>query len=213
MKPDHFAGPVQARLHGRGGDSECAGNFIARAIFNVAHLVDRLILGRERRDGVVEELLHLTACQNELRSGFGAGDFAAFVFESRELQKRQQSLALLELPADTFGNLREPGAEGSGIAQLVEVTISLQEGFDENIFSVFAVAAGADHLAIDGILVLARERLEIARRGIAGVGTHEDIVPLVAWLGCTQRHGRTSNWFEGDPSLRLTNSCAQDDTL
>ena len=189
---DKFAGSMQTRLHGRNGNSECAGNFVARAIFDVAHLVDRLILGRERRDGIVEELFHLTTRRDELGCGFGAREFAAFVVESRKLQKRQQRLALFELPADTPGDLGQPGAEGGGIAQLVEMTIRLDEGFHEDVFGVFAIAAGADHVAIDGILVLARKSFEIARRGMGDVGTHREIVPVEAWRGCTQGHIRES---------------------
>jgi hypothetical protein len=33
------------------------------------------------------------------------------------------------------------------------MAVSAQQSFDKNVFRIFAVPAGADHLAVDGILV------------------------------------------------------------
>jgi hypothetical protein len=58
------------------------------------------------------------------------------------------------LPTDTSCDLRQPGPEGCGFAQLIEMAIGLEQGVDKHLFGIFPVAAHADHLPIDSILVL-----------------------------------------------------------
>jgi hypothetical protein len=53
-----------------------------------------------------------------------------------------------------------------------------EKSLDQNIFCVLAVAADAQHLTVDGVLVLIRQRLEVHRVAYAS------IVPLEQERSC-----------------------------
>jgi len=44
---------------------------------------------------------------------------------------------------------------------MVEAAIGLQQGLDENVFRIFAIATDAQHLPVDSILVLVSERFKV----------------------------------------------------
>lgn len=185
MRPDEFTSAVQARFHGRARDAELEGDLIAGAIVDVAELVGLPIKRRECCDGFVEKLLHLTARQVQLGGRFRTRDLAAFLGKSRELHQGKKSFPFLELPTDALGDLREPCAEGGGIAQLVEVAISLEQSFDQNVFCVFAVAADANELTVDEVFVLTRQGIEV----VCGSCSHTSMLAGTYWVRCVWNHG------------------------
>src|SRR5450755_1491800 len=58
-------------------------------------------------------------------------------------------------------DLRQPCAECTRLPQLIEVAIRLQQGLDQYIFSILAIAACSHKLAVDGIFMLARKVLKV----------------------------------------------------
>jgi hypothetical protein len=76
----------------------------------------------------------------------------------------QQCLAAAELPADAAGNAAEPGAKGFLRAEGIEAAVGLEQGFDQDILGILAVAADAHHLPVDGVLVASGQLVEVAIR-------------------------------------------------
>ncbi len=186
---DQGAGAVQPRFHSRARDAELLRDGISGVIFNVPQGVHSAIFRRERCDCVLEELLHLPAGQLQFRCGIRTGDLAALVFQRGKLKQGQQGFPLFELPADPLGDLREPGAEGGRVPELVEVTGGFQQSFNQDVFRVLAIAAGANELPINDVFVLAREGVEVVRNGVG----HKSMLAALTRNLCVWNHRPMTN--------------------
>src|SRR5215472_7988217 len=106
-----------------------------------------------------------------VRACVGAWDFNAFFFHLRKLDDRQHRLPSFQPPANAAADPCQPGTKGLGMLKLVQMPICPEKRLDQNIFRVLSVAANAQHLTVDCILVLIRQRLEVH------LFTHASIVP------------------------------------
>jgi len=111
----------------------------------------------------------------------------------------EQRFALLQLPTNAFRDLRQPGAKRRRFAQLIEMTVGLEQRFDQHVFGIFAVAAHADHLPIDGVLVLPRQCVEV----------HTSILALLGLKRITDGHRRASDRSGRGRQSRNDSGCSR----
>ena len=148
-------------LHCRRGDTQFLGYFWSGHILQVAHLIDQAVRFGQGRNGRAHQLFHLCGLHLRLDGGLLSGEFSSFRLQHGELQDREQGLTLPQLPANTAGDRGEPGAKGSGVTKLVEVPVGFEQGFDQDVLGILPIPADPDHLAVNGVLVLVDQELEV----------------------------------------------------
>src|SRR5664279_2152527 len=128
---------------------------------NIAQFVNLAFLRRQRFDGPLQQRLHLFPGNTGFRRLPVRYQLHPVFLQRRELKDGQQGLALLQLPAHAASDLRKPCAECARLSQLIEVAICLQQGFDQYVFSILAIAACSHKLTVDGVFMLVRKVLKI----------------------------------------------------
>ena len=133
-------------------------DLFAAPFLDIAKLVDGSIRGGQSCERAQKNSLHFS--YGPKLFGAGAGDRET---EFGHLLKRQQRFSAADAETNAAGDLRQPGAEGLGVAKPVDVPPGSQERLDQDILSILTVAADAQHLAIDRVFVLIGEGFEVHR--------------------------------------------------
>ena len=152
---------MQARLHRRQRHTEPRGNFFTWQLLQIAQLVHLAKARRKRANRAIQVILHPPALKLLFRRWTIGRDLAPFLLQLRELQKRRKGRLLFQLPANTPRDLRQPRLKCARRTQLIHVPIRLQQGVNQHVFSVFTVAAGANHLAVHCVFVRGCQALKL----------------------------------------------------
>jgi hypothetical protein len=179
---------MPAALHRREREAKPKRRLFSRKLLQCAEFVHLPVVAGQAVQRRAEDGFHLGHPCRVLGRRLLVDRFESTLFNGRELQQRQQRFFAPQLPADPAGNSAQPAAKGFVRLERVETAIGLEQSFDQDILGIFAVAAYAKHMAIDGIFVLVGQPFEVqwvtarALMVVSLIHMRSLIWTMVAWL-------------------------------